>query len=47
MPSFQLKSMSWNNIDLYPRPNLLFVKEPLLEFDVDLTENLLVIMRKL
>lgn len=47
MPSFQLKSMSWNNIDLYQRRNLLFVKEPLLEFDVDLTENLLEIMRKL
>lgn len=47
MPSFQLKSMSWNNIDLYQRRNLLFVKEPLLEVDIDLTENLLVIMRKL
>ena len=28
--------MSWNNIDLYQRPNLLFVKQLLLEFVVDL-----------
>ena len=38
--------MSWNNIEMYQRPNLFFVKQPLLEFVVDLTENLLY-MRKL